>query len=115
MRVPGSQGRWTSSIGPRIAGAVAIVLALDQGTTGSAAVVIDAEGRVVATADREIAQHYPQPGWVEHDPEEIFRTTVAVGREALATARVPASDVAAIGIADQRETTIVWDRRSGTP
>ncbi len=94
---------------------MAVILSLDQGTTGSAAVVIDAEGRVVATADREIAQHYPQPGWVEHDPEEIFRTTVAVGREALATARVPASDVAAIGIADQRETTIVWDRRSGTP
>ena len=58
-----------------------MILALDQGTTGSVAVVVDDDGRVVASVDREIAQHYPQPGWVEHDPEEVFRTTVVVGRQ----------------------------------
>jgi glycerol kinase len=77
--------------------------------------VFDADANPLGAADREIAQHYPQPGWVEHDPEEIFRTTVAVGREALANAGVPASDVAAIGITNQRETTVVWDRRTGMP
>ncbi len=91
------------------------VLALDQGTTGSAAVVFDAEGGVLGSADREIAQHYPEPGSVEHDPEEIFRTTVAVGREALSRAGLGARDVAAIGITNQRETTVVWERASGRP
>jgi glycerol kinase len=91
------------------------VLALDQGTTGSAALVFDEDGRVVASADREIAQGYPQPGWVEHDPDEIFSTTVAVGREALARANVAAADVAGIGITNQRETSVVWDRASGIP
>jgi glycerol kinase len=94
---------------------VKYVLALDQGTTGSAALLFDAEGQVVATADREIAQSYPQPGWVEHDAEEIFSTTVAVGREVLDRSRVPPGDVAAVGITNQRETTVVWDRRSGKP
>ncbi|OLC57997.1 MAG: glycerol kinase [Chloroflexi bacterium 13_1_40CM_4_68_4] len=91
------------------------ILALDQGTTGSVAVVFDGEGRVVASADREIGQRYPQPGWVEHDPEEIFRATVVVGREALARAAVSPSDVAAIGITNQRETTVVWERATGRP
>ncbi|MBV9577578.1 MAG: glycerol kinase GlpK, partial [Chloroflexi bacterium] len=91
------------------------VLALDQGTTGSAALLFDAEGEVVATADREIAQSYPRPGWVEHDAEEIFKTTVEVGREVLDRAQVTAAEVAAIGITNQRETTVVWDRRTGTP
>jgi glycerol kinase len=92
-----------------------VVLALDQGTTGSAALVIDAGGRVVGAADREIRQHYPRPGWVEHDPDEIFAATVAVGREALAAADVAPERVAAIGIANQRETTVVWDRLTGAP
>ena len=92
-----------------------VVLALDQGTTGSAALVFDADGHVLASADREITQHYPQPGWVEHDPEEIFATTVAVGRAALASAGVSASDVAAIGITNQRETTVIWERATGRP
>ena len=89
------------------------ILALDQGTTGSAALVFDADGQVRATADCEIAQSYPRPGWVEHDPEEIFRTTLAVGREALARAGVKPAEVAAIGITNQRETTVVWERASG--
>ncbi len=91
------------------------VLALDQGTTGSAALVLGSDGRIVASADREIAQRYPEPGWVEHDAEEIFATTVAVGREALEAARVGAREVAAIGITNQRETTVVWDQKTGVP
>ena len=91
------------------------VLALDQGTTGSAALVFDESGAVRGSADREIAQHYPASGHVEHDPDEIFATTVAVGREALAAAKVGARDVAAIGITCQRETTVVWERATGRP
>jgi len=91
------------------------VLALDQGTTGSTALVFDAEGRVVATADREIEQQYPQPGWVEHDPREIVATTLAVGHEALQRAGLASRDVAAIGITNQRESTVVWDRTTGEP
>ena len=91
------------------------ILALDEGTTGSAALLFDADGQVVATADREIAQSYPQPGWVEHDPDEIFATTVAVAREVLDRAGVASTDVAAIGITNQRETTVVWERRTGRP
>jgi glycerol kinase len=94
---------------------VKYVLALDQGTTGSAALLFDAEGQVVASADREVAQSYPQPGWVEHDPAEIFATTVAVGREVMARARVHASEVAGVGITNQRETTVVWDASNGRP
>jgi glycerol kinase len=94
---------------------VSAVLALDQGTTGSAAIVFDEEARVRGSADREIAQSYPASGHVEHDPEEIFRTTVEVGREALAAARLPAADVGAIGITCQRETTVVWERTTGRP
>ncbi|HEX3245601.1 MAG TPA: glycerol kinase GlpK, partial [Chloroflexota bacterium] len=91
------------------------VLALDQGTTGSAALVIDANGWVIATADREIHQSYPQPGWVEHDPIEIFDTTVNVARKALELAGARAQDVAAIGMANQRETTVIWERNTGRP
>ena len=91
------------------------ILALDQGTTGSAALVFDADGRVLGSADREIAQSYPEPGQVEHDPEEIFETTVAVGREAIARSGLEARDIAAIGITNQRETTVVWDRATSRP
>src|ERR1051326_2867663 len=91
------------------------VLALDQGTTGSAALIFDQNGELIASADREITQSYPQPGWVEHDAEEIFTTTVAVGREAISSARIEAHDIAAIGITNQRETTVVWDAATGTP
>ncbi len=92
-----------------------VILALDQGTTGSAALVFDAAGGIVGSADREIQQHYPYPGWVEHDAEELFQTTVAVGREALAAASARPEDVAAVGLANQRETTVVWERASGRP
>ena len=91
------------------------VLALDQGTTGSAALVFDVAGTVRGSADREIARSYPASGHVEHDPDEIFATTVAVGREALAAAGLGARDVAAIGITNQRETTVVWERDTGKP
>ena len=94
---------------------MSVILALDQGTTGSAALVFDDEGRLRGSADREIAQHYPASGHVEHDAEEILATTVAVGREALAAAHVAPSDVAAIGITNQRETVVVWDRATGRP
>jgi glycerol kinase len=91
------------------------ILALDQGTTGSAALVIDESGGVIGQADREIAQRYPSPGWVEHDAAEIWRTSLAVAREALAMSAVSAQELAAIGITNQRETTVIWERASGTP
>ncbi len=88
------------------------VLALDQGTTGSTALVYDREGRVLARAYAELPQSYPQPGWVEHDPEAIWRLTLRVAEEAIARAGVTP---AALGITNQRETTVVWDRTSGAP
>ncbi len=91
------------------------VLALDQGTTGSAALVFDESGAVRGSADREIAQHYPASGHVEHDPDEIFATTIAVARDALTAAKANVRDVAAIGITNQRETTVVWERVTGRP
>ena len=91
------------------------VLALDQGTTSSRAILFDARGRAVASAQRELTQHFPQPGWVEHDPDEIWRTQLACGREVLAGAGIAPGDVVAIGITNQRETTLLWDRTSGRP
>jgi glycerol kinase len=91
------------------------VLALDQGTSGSTALVVDEEGAVRARGYAELTQHYPQPGWVEHDPEEIWATMVAAARRALAEARVTGGELAAIGITNQRETAIVWERAGGRP
>ncbi|MGV0952258.1 MAG: glycerol kinase GlpK [Azonexus sp.] len=91
------------------------VLALDQGTTSSRAILFDAEGRPVATAQRELTQYFPQPGWVEHDPEEIWQTQLSCAREVLARSGVAISAVVAIGIANQRETTVLWDRATGRP
>jgi glycerol kinase len=91
------------------------ILVIDQGTTGSAALLFDEAGQVVSTADREICQIYPQPGWVEHDPKEIFRTSLDVARETLQKAGVSASQVKGMGITNQRETTVVWDRHTGEP
>ncbi len=91
------------------------VLALDQGTTGSTALVVDAEGAVRARGYRELPQYFPQPGWVEHDPEEIWRTQLAAAEAALAEARVAPREVAAIGVTNQRETTILWERATGGP
>jgi glycerol kinase len=91
------------------------LLALDQGTSSSRSIVFDAQGRVVAMAQREFAQIYPQPGWVEHDPLELWATQLATAREALARAGLTARDIASIGITNQRETTVVWNRRTGVP
>jgi glycerol kinase len=91
------------------------VLALDQGTTGSTALVVDAEGQVRGRGYQELPQYFPQPGWVEHDPEEIWQSQVAAAAAALAAARVAPGELAAIGIANQRETTILWERATGRP
>ena len=91
------------------------VVALDQGTTSSRTIVFDAGGNIVASAQKEFRQIFPKPGWVEHDPEEIWSSQESVTREALAGAGISASGVAAVGITNQRETTIVWDRRTGEP
>ncbi|HEX6068988.1 MAG TPA: glycerol kinase GlpK [Longimicrobiaceae bacterium] len=91
------------------------ILALDQGTTSSRAIVFDAHGRIEAVAQREFEQIYPKPGWVEHDPNEIWSTQAGVAAEAVARAGLRADNVAAIGITNQRETTVVWDRTSGEP
>jgi glycerol kinase len=90
-----------------------LVLALDQGTTGSTALLIDEGGRVLGRGYRELPQIFPQPGWVEHDPEVIWTNSLAAAREALGTARVSSRDVTAIGITNQRETTVLWDRATG--
>jgi glycerol kinase len=91
------------------------ILAIDQGTTSSRAVVFDRAGQVVAMAQRELTQYFPRPGWVEHDPREIWQSQLAVMREALAKAGLQASQLKAIGMTNQRETTVLWDRRTGEP
>jgi len=88
------------------------VLAIDQGTTGSRALVLAADGRVLGKGYREIPQHFPQPGWVEHDPEDLYRTSCDAVREAIAQAGVTPD---ALGITNQRETVVVWDRETGRP
>jgi len=90
-------------------------MALDQGTTSSRAIIFDDGGAIVASAQREFSQHYPRPGWVEHDPVEIWETQVGVATLALKNARLGSGDIAAIGIANQRETTVVWERATGRP
>ena len=92
-----------------------VILALDQGTTSSRAIVFDERCRAIGTAQRELPQIFPRSGWVEQDPEVIWATQLATAREALANAGLHAADVAAIGITNQRETTIVWERSSGRP
>ena len=91
------------------------ILSLDQGTTSSRAIVFNAEGDTVSMAQREFAQHFPQPGWVEHDPLEIWRTQLQVAREALHTAEQRGGRVTALAITNQRETTVLWDRATGQP
>jgi glycerol kinase len=91
------------------------LLALDQGTSSSRSIVFDARGRIVAMAQREFRQIFPQPGWVEHDPAEIWETQLATAREALAKSGLTAADIASIGITNQRETTLLWNRRTGQP
>ncbi len=91
------------------------ILALDQGTSSSRSIVFDDQGRVVAMAQRELTQHFPQPGYVEHDAMEIWATQLATAQEAIAKAGLTAADIRAIGITNQRETTVVWNRRTGKP
>lgn len=91
------------------------VLAFDQGTTSSRAIVFDNSGLPVGTGQQEFAQHFPEPGWVEHDPDEIWSTQIGVAKEAIAKAGIESSDITAIGITNQRETTIIWNRRTGRP
>jgi glycerol kinase len=91
------------------------LLALDQGTSSSRSIVFDREGRIVAIAQKELTQIYPQPGWVEHDPMEIWRSQLATAREVLTKAGLQASDIHAIGITNQRETTVLWNRKTGQP
>ena len=89
------------------------ILAIDQGTSSSRAMLFDRGGRPLAQAQREFEQHFPQSGWVEHDPEDIWRDTVAVAKQALAEAGLGPGEIASIGIANQRETTVIWDRATG--
>ena len=91
------------------------ILALDQGTSSSRAIVFDRGGNAVAVAQKEFTQHFPRPGWVEHDPMEIWSSQAGVAAEAISTLGLTGADIAAIGITNQRETTIVWDAETGTP
>ncbi len=91
------------------------LLALDQGTTSSRALVIDYSGKVIAVAQKEFTQFFPQPGWVEHDANEIWASQIGVAADAIGRADISHKDIAAIGITNQRETAVVWDRRSSEP
>src|SRR5436190_6680217 len=94
---------------------MSVILALDQGTTSSRAILFEHSGAVRAIAQKEFRQIFPQTGWVEHDPLEIWSSQLGVAREVLAKAGLKATDVAAIGMTNQRETTVIWDRRTGHP
>lgn len=91
------------------------ILALDQGTTSSRAIVFDHEGNNLAMVNKEFPQIYPQPGWVEHNPMDIWNSQLEVAKAAMEKAGVGPEDIAAIGITNQRETTIVWDKKTGEP
>ena len=91
------------------------VMALDAGTTSNRCILFDRQGNMCSVAQKEFRQIYPQPGWVEHDPKEIWSTQLGVAVEAMGKVGAQASDIAAIGITNQRETTIVWDRETGEP
>lgn len=101
--------------GERMDAVSKVILALDQGTTSSRAILFDQAGQILASAQREFTQHYPQPGWVEHDPHEIWDSQAEVAAQALAKAKLSPADIAAIGIANQRETVVLWDRTTGEP
>ena len=91
------------------------LMALDQGTTSSRCILFEKNGKIHSMAQKEFSQIYPQPGWVEHDPREIWASQLAVTTEAMAKVMAQPEDIAAIGITNQRETTIIWDRKSGEP
>ena len=91
------------------------IMALDQGTTSSRCILFDHSGRICSVAQKEFTQYYPQPGWVEHDAQEIWDTTLEVARIAMLKIKANAAQIAGIGITNQRETTIVWDKNTGEP
>ena len=91
------------------------ILAIDQGTTSSRAILFDANLKVRAVAQEEFAQHYPASGWVEHDPSDLWSTVAGTARAAIEKAGISAREIAAIGITNQRETTLIWDRATGEP
>ena len=91
------------------------IMSLDQGTTSSRCILFDKAGNICASVQKEFRQIYPQPGWVEHDANEIWDTTLEVSRAAMAKLGVEAADIAAIGITNQRETTVIWDKETGEP
>ena len=96
-------------------GTESYIMALDQGTTSSRCIIFDRSGRICSMAQKEFRQYYPKPGWVEHDPKEIWSSQISVAKEALEASGISAGDIKAIGITNQRETTIVWDRETGEP
>ena len=98
-----------------IYGSKKYVIALDQGTTSSRAIIFDKNTNIISTAQREFTQLYPEPGWVEHNPMDIWATQRSVLTEVIARSGISLKDVAAIGITNQRETTIVWDKKTGEP
>src|SRR3990167_11672 len=91
------------------------LLAIDQGTTSTRAIIFDQRGTIVTSAQQEFTQYFPADGWVEHDPEEIWSSTVQVVKGALKNANLQAKDIAGIGITNQRETTLIWERATGKP
>ena len=91
------------------------IMALDQGTTSSRCILFDKEGKILSMAQKEFTQLYPNPGWVEHNPMEIWSSQLAVATEAMAVLGASAEDISGIGITNQRETTIVWDKNTGVP
>ena len=91
------------------------IMALDAGTTSNRCILFDTAGQIKGMAQKEFTQHFPRPGWVEHDAQEIFTTQLEVAQQALKNAGISAGDIAAIGITNQRETTIVWNKRTGLP
>ena len=94
---------------------MSFVLALDQGTTSSRAMVFDRRGRAIATAQQEFTQYYPQPGWVEHDPRDLWHSTRRTALGALGKANLTGKNISAMGITNQRETTLLWERATGRP
>lgn len=92
-----------------------MILSLDQGTTSSRAILFDEEAGMIAQGQYEIRQSFPRPGWVEHDPEQIWESQLAAARDAIAASSAPADSITAIGITNQRETALIWDKTTGTP
>ena len=91
------------------------IMALDAGTTSNRCILFNERGEMCSAAQKEFTQHFPKPGWAEYDPEEIWATQLEVARAAMTNLGITASEIAAIGITNQRETTIVWDRETGEP